>query len=67
MTTTQEVNEWVQAGLDKGADYLIVACDTFDYGDFPVYVMPHDSLEQKKREYNDHSKMLRIMEVIDLR
>jgi hypothetical protein len=45
---------------------MIVACDTFDYEDFPVNVMPGEDPKKKAAEYDNPNKMLRLMEVYSL-
>ncbi len=60
----KEFNEWVANGKAKGATHLIVVCDTFDYEDYPVYVMPSENVEVKKLNYN--ANMQRIMEIVEL-
>lgn len=47
---------------------MIVACDTFDHTDFPVLVGPDDDFFEIFGSYNAQGdKMLRVMEVYDLR
>lgn len=65
MTATREdVDRWIHEGITRGAKYIISVCDTFSYDDYPVYVMPDQSLEQKKDHYS--GSMQRINEVISL-
>lgn len=64
-TTLEEIKQWAEEGLNKKASYMIVVCDTYDYEDYPVYVMPEEDLEKKKEHY-DGNNMQRIMEVYDL-
>lgn len=63
MTTRAEIEEWFDRGIDKGASHMVVVCDTFDYGDFPVYVMPEQDVNEVIKDNNNASKMLRVMEV----
>ena len=61
----EEVNGWIERGKEMGATHIISVCDTFDYDDFPVYVMPHEDVDKKVSEYRGKS-MAMINEVIDL-
>lgn len=61
--TRQDVDRWIKSAKDMGATHIISVCDTFDYDDYPVYVMPSDNLEEKKSEYSGKN-MQRINEVI---
>jgi hypothetical protein len=46
---------------------MIVACDTFDHGDFPVYVDEGQDAREVAKSYDNPDAMLRVMEVYDLR
>lgn len=61
----EDVNRWIVNGKKMGATHIISVCDTFDYDDYPVYIMPNDDLEKKKSYYNG-GNMQKINEVIDL-
>ncbi len=62
MTTPAEIAAWFDRGVAKGATHLVVTTDTFDYSDFPVYVMPgQDAREVYEKERN--KPMQKVMEV----
>ena len=63
--SAEDVGRWVEDGRTRGATHLISVCDTFDWDDYPVYVMPGENLEDKKKEY-DSKSMQKINEVIVL-
>ena len=63
--TRQEISDWFDYGKRDDARYMIVACDTFDHNDYPVYADNDDEvvkrfIEIKKAEHH------RVMEVYDL-
>lgn len=64
-TTQSEIREWFERGKRGGATHMIVACDTFDHDDYPVYVKPSESVREKAAEYNGKN-MQRVMEVYAL-
>ncbi len=68
MTTTQsEIAGWFDAGKERNCSHLIVACDTFDHEDFPVYVERGQDFWAVFGQYHiQPDKMLRVMEVYDL-
>lgn len=66
MTTRQELAAWFDRGVEKQATHMIVVCDTFDHGDYPVYVSPDQDARTEAAKYNS-ANMQRIMEVYDLR
>lgn len=43
MTSRDEIREWLKSGIAQGATHVLVACDTFDYSDYPIFVMPDES------------------------
>lgn len=60
-----EISKWFDEGVAQGARWMIVACDTFDWEDFPAFVTGDDTaVRQKAAELrHGHNK---IMEVYDL-
>lgn len=38
--TQEEIRAWLLEGKAQGATHTIIVCDTFDYEDYPVHVMP---------------------------
>lgn len=64
-TKKVDIARWIEEGLEKGATHLIVVVDTFDYEDFPVYVMPGQNAQQVVNQESGKS-MQRIMEVYNL-
>ena len=61
----KDVNRWIAEGKRMGATHIISVCDTFDWDDYPVYVMPDEDLRLKSKKY-DSINMQQINEVIDL-
>lgn len=62
-TTREEISEWFDRGVEQGATHMIVACDTFDWGDYPVYI--HRGEDPRARASNLGS-MQKLMEVYKL-
>ena len=65
MTTRMDLKVWFDQGKKEGATHMIVVCDTFDYGDYPAYVTPPETIHDRITYYK-LSPMQRIMEVYDL-
>jgi hypothetical protein len=63
--TKQDLTSWFDEGVKQGATHMIVACDTFDYDDYPVYVRPDEDV-RKREETIRNSSMQRVMEVYKL-
>lgn len=38
--TLSEIEAWYGEGESKGASHMIIACDSFDYEDYAIFVMP---------------------------
>ena len=64
-TSQDDVKEWFNSGVKDKAAYMIVMVDTYDHGDYPVFVQPDDDIHA---ELNSRrmAPMQRIMEVYDL-
>ena len=45
-----DLKRWFEEGVEEGASHMIVVCDTFDYEDYPVFVMPNDKFWKKYDE-----------------
>jgi hypothetical protein len=60
-----DLQRWIQEGKKKGANYLIEMTDSFDWQDYPVYVMPGEDLEKIKAEKTQD--MVYVSRIIDLR
>lgn len=63
-TTKQDISNWFDRGLDLGADFMIIVCDTFDYEDYPVFCTS-DVFKETHDKHNGQD-MQKIMEVYDL-
>ena len=63
--TREDIDRWINHAKEIGATHIISVCDTFDWEDYPVYVMPKDDLKEKKKLY-DGIDMQSINEVITL-
>ena len=64
-TSKDDIREWFREGEKKGATHLIVVCDTYDYEDYPVYVMPDQDVREEESNY-DGKNIQKIMEVYNL-
>lgn len=61
--TREDIARWFREGKAQGATHMIIVCDTFDWEDYPVYVMPGENIQEK---YGEWKKKGRIMEVYSL-
>lgn len=61
-TTREDIQGWLNEAQRKGATHMVVACDTFSYEDYPIYVLPNQDVH---RVVADHSgqNMQTVMEV----
>lgn len=62
-TTVSTISRWFDNGVEKGASYMLVVCDTYDYEDYPVYCYGD---EQTWKIYNNPGQMQKVMEVYSL-
>ncbi len=64
-TSREDIRGWLERGKDEGATHVIVVCDTFDWGDYPVMVKPTEDVRKIAKKYDDVN-MQTITEVYDL-
>jgi hypothetical protein len=65
MTTREEIFRWLGRAIQGGATHMIVATDTFDWSDYPVYVAP-DQDAAAEVERLEQQAMTKVMEVYNL-
>lgn len=63
-TTKNEVREWLERGIERSSTHVIIAVDTWDHEDYPVFVSRDESVYEKINSYDN--KQNRIMEVYNL-
>lgn len=61
VTLKQTIQEWFDRGVQQAASHMLVACDTFDYEDYPVYIQPGESSRDRAKNLGD-----KVMECYDL-
>tara|TARA_Y100000034_G_C6634853_1_gene277311 strand:- start:52 stop:330 length:279 start_codon:yes stop_codon:yes gene_type:complete len=63
MTAREDITEWLNEGKKmKDITHMIVACDTFSYDDYPVYVCASEDVGKIFKKY-DGPNMQKVMEV----
>lgn len=62
MTTRDDIRSWLLQRRPDDATHMIVAVDTFDHGNYPVYVKPGQSAQAEVDRLKAAS-MTRVMEV----
>ena len=45
--TLQDIQRWLESAKEKGASHLIVAVDTYNYDNYPVYVGHNEKIEDE--------------------
>lgn len=63
----QGISQWFDEGKKEGATHMIVACDTFDWEDYPVFVNSETEAREEVKRLQTGDNMQRVMEVYDLR
>jgi hypothetical protein len=64
-TTREDITSWLHRGREKGATHVLVVCDTFDWSDYPVFVMPGEDA-RAIADKNNGPNMTKLMEVYKL-
>ena len=65
-TTREEIREWLEEAIEKDCSHLIVVCDTYDWEDYPVFVLPTQDVKQIFKDKNGPN-MQKVMEVYSLK
>lgn len=72
-TTQQTIRDWIDRpnyssyyAQFKDATHMLVVCDTFDWEDYPVFVMPDHDVKTEYNKYNGPN-MQKVMEVYNLK
>lgn len=60
-TTKEDIRRWLWKAKEDGATHMLVVCDTFNFDDFPSYVMPGQDVHEKIKEV-EKAEMQRLME-----
>lgn len=64
-TTKADIEGWLVSAKEEKATHLIVVCDSFDYEDYPVYVLKGQDVRKVVESYHGKN-MQRVMEVYNL-
>lgn len=62
VVTAYSIGKWLLSAREAGATHMLVVCDTYDYDDYPVNVMPADDVHEVEANYRA-KPMQKVMEV----
>ncbi len=63
-TTQDDIRAWLKRA-PEGATHMLVICDTFDWDDYPKFIMPGQDV-RKIADENNGPNMTKLMEVYNL-
>jgi hypothetical protein len=63
--TKQDIVRWLHSAKEKGATHLIVAVDTYDHDNYPIYVSKNEDVYEEEERITSQS-MQRIDEVYNM-
>ena len=61
----EDIKRYIEQGQKQNATHVIIACDTFDHDNYPVFVMPHENIQEKISHIREQG-MQRVDEVYNL-
>lgn len=64
--TRATIGEWFDAGVRDGADFMIVARDTFEDDDYPEYVVGSAETAAQRAQEIERKPMYRVLEIYAL-
>lgn len=56
--TRRDIAGWIKTAQQRKATHLIVACDTFDHENYPVYVSKDEDIKVKIKQYSINMQMI---------
>lgn len=62
----EDISRWFDTAKKQGATHLVVACDTFEWEDYPIYVMPGQNVHEIVAPLKRRENMQSLMEVYNL-
>jgi hypothetical protein len=66
MTSQSDIRSWFKRGVEDGYEFMLIVCDTYDYGDFPVYT-DKETFDERYAMHSNPKHMSKIMEVYNLK
>ena len=64
-TTLKKLEDWFKLGVEHNSTFMIVAHDTFDFIEYPIYIDKPECLQHKINNIISNSKQ-GVLEVFDL-
>jgi hypothetical protein len=64
-TTRNDIKGYIERGQAQNATHVIIACDTFDNDNYPVFVSREENVQKKINAVNE-SDMQKVDEVYNL-
>jgi hypothetical protein len=62
-----EIRGWLIDGIKKGATHCLIIYDSWDYENYPRYVMPGEDVYEITKEYEkEYLTVERLMEIYNL-
>lgn len=68
MITSNDLMRWFKKGVEDKQRWMVIICDTFDYGDYPCYFTDSEKKRctERIKAARQGDNMQRLMEVYDL-
>ena len=64
--TKEDISNCFDRGVTQKATHMLIVCDTYDWEDYPVYVMPGEDVLAIYKEHMGPN-MQKVMEVYNLK
>lgn len=64
-TSINDLRRWLKQGKDKKASHMMIICDTFDWKEYPIYVMPTQIAKDIYNSFHMKNEQ-KVMEVYNL-
>lgn len=62
--SADDISRWFDEGKARSTvTHMVIVCDTFDYEDYPVYVVEGEDVRKVEDEHDNAQNMSKVMEV----
>ncbi len=61
--TEEGIRSWLLEAKVGGATHVVIVCDTYDWSDYPIPVMPNEDVHQVVKENDNEERLSKVMEV----
>ena len=66
MADKEDWKRWYKEAKQQKATHVVIVCDTFEWEDFPVYVLPGQNAEKVRADHHG-TNMQKVMDLFTIK